>query len=295
VVGFIGRLTQVQNSNSSTLYAAYDPLGRITTSVQIAASGQSFPFNYAYTPSGAVLSMQYPSGKVVNYAYDGAGRPLSVNNPAMATPYASGIQYAPQGAPTMMTFGNQVAESRQYNSLLQTTQIQAGSYLTLNYTYSATQNNGNLATQQIQAGTFNGTQTYSYDTLNRLSAASEGSTWQQTYAYDQFGNRALLAGTFPPVYIPGNALTPQVSMNSAAAVAALFPGNRYTGCQYDFGDAGPGLGAGNATSCTGLAGSTAGSTTLIYDQENRLIWVVCEGGMRGVCEGMRGRVCEGTA
>jgi YD repeat-containing protein len=33
-----------------------------------------------------------------------------------------------------------------------------------------------------------------YDGINRLTAASEGAAWSQTYGYDKFGNRAVLTG-----------------------------------------------------------------------------------------------------
>jgi RHS repeat-associated protein len=267
--GFIGWLTQVQNANST--------------------GGPLYAFAYSYNPAGGMTSMQYPTtgmtaGVVVNYAYDGAGRPLSVQEANRGTTmYATGIQYAPQGAPTNMTFGNQLVESRQYNSLLQTTQIQAGSNLTLNYTYSPTQNNGNLQAQQIQAGSLNVTQNYGYDTVNRLLTASEGSNWQQSYVYDAFGNRAVLAGV-PPVYIPGNTQTPQVSTSSAAAVQALFPSNRYTGCQYDNGNTN---GPGNATSCAGLAAGT-----LAFDSDNHL---TSAGGTTYAYDGNGNRVLKTTS
>jgi len=55
----------------------------------------------------------------------------------------------------------------------------------MTYNYSATQNNGRIASSQ-DAITGENT-TYSYDALNRLTAASN-SLWNQSYTYDGFGN-----------------------------------------------------------------------------------------------------------
>ena len=50
-------------------------------------------------------------------------------------------------------------------------------------------NNGNLQSQTISAPNLSVTQTYTYDALNRLTAASENSSgWSQNYCYDNVGN-----------------------------------------------------------------------------------------------------------
>ncbi|MEO8662816.1 MAG: hypothetical protein ABI693_30430, partial [Bryobacteraceae bacterium] len=95
--------------------------------------------------------------------------------------------YAPFGGLTQMTLGA-VAKTRADNSRLQLTSLIAGAGattpLTLGFGYSATQNNGNLSSQTINhAGTVF-TQNYTgYDGANRLTAASEGANWAQSYAY----------------------------------------------------------------------------------------------------------------
>ena len=57
-----------------------------------------------------------------------------------------------------------------------------------NWVNPSNQNNGTLWSL---AATTNGlpfTQTFGYDALNRLTSASEGSAWSQSYNYDQYGN-----------------------------------------------------------------------------------------------------------
>jgi RHS repeat-associated protein len=135
-----------------------------------------------------------------------------------ATTYATVTSFATTGAATSMTLGNALAETTTFNARLQPTQIQAGALMTLGYTYSATQNNGNLQTQTITRPSSSLTQTYGYDTLNRLTSANQtGSVaWSQGYGYDNYGNRwlgsysgalpapSLEVPTTPNAYLSGN-------------------------------------------------------------------------------------------
>jgi RHS repeat-associated protein len=102
----------------------------------------------------------------------------------------------------------------------------------------ATKNNGNLESQVITApktggGTLTLTQSYLYDQLNRLSTATEvspteGTTWSQTYGYDQYGNRALTAGYI----VPGNeGLTPRTVGSPTSDINPAT--NRISQCLYD--------------------------------------------------------------
>ena len=129
----------------------------------------------------------------------------------------------------------------------------ASSLLSLGYSYY---NNGNVQTATIGNPGLSSTltQTFTYDSVNRLTGASESggaNEWMQNFGYDQFGNRSLLtSSTFNP-YV---GLTPQ----SATAGTGPFTGNnQWTGAGYD--------GVGNQTSVLGTAGESA-----LYDTENRL-------------------------
>ena len=130
-----------------------------------------------------------------------------------------------------MTVGA-LAETRAYNSRLQLTSLTAGTGatppLTLSFGYPGTQNNGNLSSQTINhAGTVF-TQNYTgYDGANRLTAASEGANWAQSYAYDKRGNRAVIAAGS---YIPLPIYTPQIP---TAGSAMPYSGNSWSGGTYD--------------------------------------------------------------
>jgi RHS repeat-associated protein len=116
--------------------------------------------------------------------------------------------------------------------------------------------NSNLNTQTI-ANSNNPSslsQSFSYDTVNRLISAGEtgasSNEWSQSYCYDQFGNRSLISGGFVPY--PG--VTPQVT---SCGPANSFTNNQFTAANYDT--------AGNILTDSSLSSASTAS----YDAENR--------------------------
>ena len=112
------------SSGTASSSYGYDGLGRLLTDTQT-VSGHSYPFSYTHNLIDGVLSMTLPSGRVVNTSYDTAGRASSVTGTmsGVQTSYATGLQYAPQGALQQMSLGNGLVEQSCYNSLLQPTAI----------------------------------------------------------------------------------------------------------------------------------------------------------------------------
>jgi hypothetical protein len=72
-------------------------MGRVTASSQQIGSGTAYAFTYKCDLSGALASVQYPSGRTVTNAFDGAGRVPSVSGVmgAANTSYASSVTYVP--------------------------------------------------------------------------------------------------------------------------------------------------------------------------------------------------------
>ena len=180
---------------SKTAYANYDALGRVGKSTQ-KTGNQDYTMLYGYDRAGNLISQTYPSGKVVETLYDGAGRVAGVRKKKADRTYdyyaggvgvANAIGYAAHGGIERMRLGNALWEERRYNRRLQPTQIGLGTARTtaatldtatsprllLDYSYGTTTNNGNVASQQIRVGTLDLTQSYAYDYLNRLSEATE--------------------------------------------------------------------------------------------------------------------------
>jgi YD repeat-containing protein len=202
----INRLTQVESSVSSTVYN-YNALGQVVGSTQTTGSS-SYPFGYTYNAAGSLLSETYPSSRTVTYSFDAAGRVMGAlgNYNGNTTQYAGGetpISYAPQGAIASMPLGNTLTETRSYNPRLQTSGVTLGSVLTLGYTYPATGNNRRVSGISISGAGISGTinQTFGYDGFNRLNSFSEtGNGANQSYGYDNYGNRWISSGWVNPAY-----------------------------------------------------------------------------------------------
>jgi RHS repeat-associated core domain len=208
-----GQLTKVSSTVSMTEYTSFDSLGKVLSHKQT-TNGQSYTTAYSYNLSGALVEETYPSGRVVKHAFNADARLTAVSSKAVTQSafhtYANNFAYTAAGAVKQMRLGNGTWESTQFNPRLQVTQIALGTsqhasnlWKTV-YEYGefdayenlqTDRNSGNIARQTIN---FSGlskpyVQTYKYDSLNRLSEATEKSdttqTWHQTFAYDRYGNR----------------------------------------------------------------------------------------------------------
>jgi RHS repeat-associated protein len=261
-----GRLASVTSSVSGYNYTAFDAMGRVTAYNQQTA-GQLYTMSATYNKGGLMTTETYPSRKVIETQYDGAGRIAGVKKQSASGFIAGGassdatnrLQYTAHGGVSVMKLGNGLWEHVNFNSRLQPTQIGLGvsststSVLGLDYGYGTTTNNGNVMSQTITAPGLNVTQSYSYDQVNRLSNATEtaasGQTWQQIYGYDVYGNRWVSSG-----YKPNPTLTPQSQSAFSAANNRIV----LAGFNYDL--------VGNLTS-----DPTTALNAMVYDAENRQV------------------------
>ncbi len=197
----------------STNYAAVDALGRVSSLKQTVAGLAEQSLSYEYSASGAVKSIVYPSGRQVNVAYTGAGRPSQVSSAART--YLSGMSYGANGALVTETWNGsgaeRVEEKRSYNPLGQMLTAdfrknaqEAGRFWKMTNQFPETKNVGNLTKQYVETGIDTFGVRYAYDGLYRLIGAAEdssnedplgtascstvGGRWCVQYAYDQFGN-----------------------------------------------------------------------------------------------------------
>ncbi len=209
----LGKLTAITTSGSfvsACTYDNFDAMGRLLHSTQT-TDNQPYGISYEYDLAGNLTRQTYPSGRVVETAYDAAGRISQVASGQ--TVYASSINYWPHGGVKDLKLGNNLWEHSIFNERLQPTEIGLGSTqggtdkLRLNYTYGTTANNGDLLSQTITipAGPTL-TQNYTYDELNRLKTAQEnnGTSWKQTFLYDRFGNRTIDVVNTTPGYVGPN-------------------------------------------------------------------------------------------
>jgi RHS repeat-associated protein len=228
-----GRLASVSSSVSTYTYGSYDALGRTLTASQTLGS-QTYSMSYGYDLAGHVTSMTYPSGRTVSYSYDSAGRTSSFSGnlgDGTNRTYSTAILYSPFGGMTKEQFGTNTTIYNKlfYNSRGQLSEIREGTSYSgptdtgwergtivnhysrncwgmcggSNTTTNMSDDNGTVKYQDhwIQDGNGNVTaiftQNFDYDALNRLQKVYDGSTWQQQYVYDRYGNRTIdQANTF---------------------------------------------------------------------------------------------------
>lgn len=225
-----GRLSSVSSTVSTSNYTVFDALGRVKTASQVMGA-QTYTMTYTYDLTGAITSMTYPSGNSVTNIYDTTGRLTTFKGTLGGTTlrnYSTGIAYTSLGGMTQekLETATPVYNKRFYNARGQLSEIREGltpndtswqrgaiinSYSTcggmcggINSTTPMPDNNGNLKTQQVfipqvDDATYEQhydlfSQTYQYDSINRLQSVAEGS-WQQTYGYDQYGNRKITSAT----------------------------------------------------------------------------------------------------
>ena len=131
----------------------------------------------------SLKSMQYPSLRLVNFDVDNAGRTNKVST--ATTTYANLTapgSFTPDGRAAQMNLGNNLWETHDYRTPGIATVLKLGSSqggndkLELLYNYAATTNNGNLISQVTRQGSNYWSQSYGYDTLNRLTCATENTT-----------------------------------------------------------------------------------------------------------------------
>ena len=216
-----GKLTSLIDQAGTASYG-YDILGRLTTETRtlIGASNAAISKNlsYEYNLDGSLYKLHYPSGNVVTYTPDSAGRTLSAIDSGNNINYVTGATYGPDSTLTGFVSGNSstfagITNSFAYNKRLQplTMSATAPSQTVYAIGYDFHAGNGRVGT-----GTDNGNvfgiinykdtthgrdQTFTYDALNRLISAQNAGTdctakvlqnkteyWGNSYGYDAWGN-----------------------------------------------------------------------------------------------------------
>jgi RHS repeat-associated protein len=310
VAGSYGKLTGSGTTSSSMKYE-FDSSGRISASEQRTPFDSQSPYRFTYTyyPNDALATETYPSQSAVTTCYDGLGRPAWVsksgnsgnctsgNPPSDA--YASGFSYEAAGSIREMRRGPLEFEHNCYNSRQQIAGIRVGlatmtdctpqsnDLLNLAYDYGTSLNNGDPLKQTIRrAAGFAAYQSYAYDGVSRLKAASEYSTntvqpdlvcgdsssiWCEAYDYGEAdtnagngaaGNRKIGARRGRTAsFLEPSAFDPSNNRMTTGAQGGVFG--------YD--------GRGNVNAEAGAA-SGANPAMYLYDAENRLLAYCAQGG-----------------
>jgi RHS repeat-associated protein len=200
----IGRRAKLSATGLTDTTYAYDKNSRLTGVTQ-----GSQTVTLAYDDAGRRTSLAYPNGVVTSYGYDNANRLLTINHVKTPTTIESlTYQYDPASNRVSLNRANAAASlipaavsSNIYDAANEQTQFNG-----VTQTFDA---NGNL--------TNDGTNTYTWDARNRLTAISGGLT--ASFIYDGLGRRKskTIAGTTTGFWYDGNDVLAELSVSTPTA------------------------------------------------------------------------------
>jgi RHS repeat-associated protein len=273
----IGYLTSLTDQAGSGIYT-YDAMGQIKTEQRTIGSATK-SMSYDYNLHGGIVNLHYPSGAVIYYTNQSAGRPTAATDTIHSINYVAGpagslVKYGPDGSISTMTVGagpgfGGITSTFMNNPRLQPCRTTA-STSALPISCADTTSNGNIFDIAYDFGLGNGdngnvlnivnfkdttrNQSFGYDSVNRLTSAQNAGSdcnprtvndktkyWGNSYTYDEWGNL-------------NQKIITKCGAENLSVVSLT--NNQLTGYGYDA--------AGNMTS------DPTDSVTSVYDQENRI-------------------------
>jgi RHS repeat-associated protein len=252
----IGKLSSLTEGNISRAFTrdSFSMLQVETVSI----GTNTYPTTYERDDFGVLKSITLPSGRKISYKYNQAGNldTATTTVGSKSIDFISSMSYAPHGAVQARTYGNGLAEARQYDyDSLRMTRLDAGSVFSMKYNYNPT---APTACKGASTGGFASAPggalesvdeniagksrhlAYTYDCLDRLvtAQATGASTWTLNYDFDAANN-----------------LTSQTGVAAIDKTLGFDGANHVTGFGYDS--------AGNVTD--------DGKTKYVYDGAGRAV------------------------
>jgi RHS repeat-associated protein len=186
----IGRLFSITETNpanqvTSVIAYAYDQHGRVTSETRTVNAVQ-YVLAYRYDGSSRLDQLTYPSGRTVNYAFDGLGRVSGVTTTKSGgQPQAvvSSVAYHPFGGVKDYTLGNGQVYTRGVDL-----DGRISSYVLGSQSFAIGYDAASRISFITDIGNPANSNTYGYDNLDRLTAAVLPGT-PYAYGYDEVGNR----------------------------------------------------------------------------------------------------------
>jgi RHS repeat-associated protein len=186
----IGRLTSLTDAAGS-LVRDYDERGNIVKDKRTSGS-TVLTTQYSYDPASRLASITYPSGAVVTYDRDYAGQvtemPFSASGADAS--YVGWFAHLPFGQINSINYNNGDLARFSFDDDYRLTGLDyetytSTPYLHWTYAYDAANNVSSITDDITSANS----QSFSYDTLNRLTSASSSGTYGSLgYTYDHVGN-----------------------------------------------------------------------------------------------------------
>jgi YD repeat-containing protein len=207
----IGKRTAMCDTAGSEAWSyTFTPgVGWITTD-QRTTNGLTMSSVYQDNLLGSPLSIQYPSGRIINYTYNAGDRPFSASDSSTGVNYADVVHYWANGAPCWTDYGDAITAAETFNTREQPSDMQAissvvtysgggcpglgqtGTLLDLSYNFNLGNDNGDVTgiTNNVDNTR---SQSFTYGPLNRITSAQTASTystspahcWGETFLYDE--------------------------------------------------------------------------------------------------------------
>ncbi|MFY0990976.1 RHS repeat-associated core domain-containing protein [Halomonas sp. C05BenzN] len=180
----IGRLTSATDGAGVTTFD-YHPSGEVKRETR-SVDGDTHTLSYTYDGAGQIETITYPSGRVVTYQRDSAGRveQVTTEKDGTSTVLANQIDRAPFGPITSQTRGNGLTETRTLDQAYQVDVITVPGILERDYGHTVDANVASIDDLLQSARN----QAFGYDAADRLTAAT-GGYGALGFEYDHNANR----------------------------------------------------------------------------------------------------------
>ena len=280
----IGRRTQMCDGSGAASWS-HDPMGRVAQETRTIGAATGENIIYSYNKDGSLATLQTPPLKTITYTPNGASRSVSAIDSGDSVNFAQNATYAPPGELAGATLGaasnfTGFTVSNAYNDRLQPILLSATNSQTATTVFGECFNfnspiavttplpcsfaagsgdNGNVW-QIVNNRTPARSQNFLYDPLNRIwQAYTTGSAWGETFSPNTYAAGTAFSAANAGIDAWGN-LTNESGVTGKTLYGGLSTSagtnNQLAGYGYDA--------AGNMTS--------NGSTSYVYDAENRLAW-----------------------
>jgi YD repeat-containing protein len=182
-----GSITAGADAGYQRVYG-YDSLGR-PQQLATTIDGTTYAMAASYDANGRLSSVSYPSGFSATYVYNSRGYAKQLTNTVTGQVYWTANARDAELHLTQQTAGNGVVTSQAFNAQTgRLSSILAGTgstYGVQNFTYSYDVLGNLLTRADINTGL---SESFVYDTLNRLTSATVGVNPAKTFGYDSLGN-----------------------------------------------------------------------------------------------------------
>jgi YD repeat-containing protein len=213
----IGHLTQITDSTGTTNYS-YDQHGRLNLE-QRQAQSLVYSTVYSYDTAGRLISIGYPSGRLVSYTFDSMGRTTQISTTLNGTSkiLASSVAYEPFGGVQSFYFGDGITAPVQSYVRQRDQDGRISSYTLNGKVMTIAYDTASQISSITNPQNLLNPATYGYDALSRLNSFLYGST-SQAYYYDADGNRTsqILGSTTTYSYGTGTNRLTGIQLNTAA-------------------------------------------------------------------------------